>query len=185
MSENSDNYRKALDGFTAIVESVPNEGWSAPSPCPDWTARHVVGHVIGGTQMISAVETGIEPDYSDPAKTAGDDPVGNFAKARDLALHALTEENLAKIVKGPMGDMPLDQIIGMFIVSDTLIHTWDLARAAGIPVTLDPALVERTYNALLPIDAMIRMPNVFGPKVEPPDGADLQTKLMCFVGRRP
>ena len=185
MTENSDNYRKALAGFSAVVDSVPKDGWSAQSPCPDWPARHVVGHVIGGTQMISAVDTGIEPDYSDPAKAAGDDPAGTFAKARDLALHALTEENLAKIVKGPMGDMPLDQIIGMFIVGDTLIHTWDLAKAAGLDVSLDPALVERTYNALVPIDAMIRMPNVFGAKVEPPDGADLQTRLLCFVGRQP
>lgn len=30
---------------------------------------------------------------------------------------------------------------------------------------------------------MIRMPGVFGPKVEPPPGADLQTRLLCFTGR--
>jgi hypothetical protein len=60
-----------------------------------------------------------------------------------------------------------------------------LAKTAGIDVKLDPALVDEVYNALLPIDAMIRMPNVFGPKVEPPAGADPQTLLICFTGRQP
>ena len=43
-----------------------------------------------------------------------------------------------------MGDIPLDQFVGMFMVGDALIHTWDLATAAGIDVSLDPELVEAT-----------------------------------------
>ena len=34
------------------------------------------------------------------------------------------------------------------------------------------------------MDAMIRQPSVFGPKVEPPNGADVQTEFLCFLGRR-
>jgi uncharacterized protein (TIGR03086 family) len=184
-SSNTDKYRRAIAGFSAVVDAVPAEMWSASSPCEGWTARDVVGHVIGGTQMISAVATGLAPDFSDPAAAAGDDPATAFAKARDLALGALTEENLAKLVHGPIGEIPLDQHVGMFSTPDVLIHTWDLAKAAGIEVQLDAGLVRETYDALLPIDEMIRMPNVFGPKVEPPAGADPQTILMCFVGRQP
>lgn len=73
----------------------------------------------------------------------------------------------------------------MFSTPDVLIHTWDLAWAAGIDVKLDGDLVRETYDALLPMDAMIRAANVFGPKVEPPAGADLQTTLLCFTGRQP
>lgn len=184
MSVNTDKYRTAVKGFSAVLDAVPTDQWDAVSPCDGWTARHVVGHLIGGCQMVSAVETGKAPDFSDPVGAAGKDPAKSYAKARELALGALTEENLAKKVQSPMGEMPLDQMIGMFITSDVLIHTWDLAKAAGIDVTLDPGLVDETYNALLPLDAAIRMPNVFGPKVEPPAGADAQTKLMCFTGRK-
>lgn len=185
MSENTERYSRAVSGFSAIVEKVPTHKWSSPAPCEGWTARHVVGHVIGGTQMITSVKTGTAPKWDDPATMAGDDPGGTYARARDLALDGLTDENLAKNVASPMGEIPLDQFVGMFMVGDVLIHTWDLATAAGIDVSLDPELVEATYNSLLPIDEMIRMPNVFGPKVEPPAGADLQTKLICFTGRRP
>jgi hypothetical protein len=34
------------------------------------------------------------------------------------------------------------------------------------------------------MDAMIRMPNVFADKLEPPPGADVQTEFLYFLGRR-
>jgi uncharacterized protein (TIGR03086 family) len=185
MSANSDKYRRAVAGFSAIVDAVPADKWAAVSPCADWTAREVVGHVIGGSQMVSGVVTGHTPDFSNPTGAAGDDPAASYSKARDLALGALTEDNLAKNVQSPMGEIPLDQQIGMFSTPDVVIHTWDLAKAVGIDVKLDADLVQEIYDALLPIDEMIRAPNVFGPKVEPPAGADLQTTLMCFTGRQP
>jgi uncharacterized protein (TIGR03086 family) len=185
MSENSDKYRRAVDGFSAVVEAMPADKWSAPSPCENWTAAHVVGHVIGGTEMISAAQTGKEPDFSDPLGAAGDDPAKSYAAARDLALSTLTDEYLNKKVQSPFGEVPLDQMIGMILTNDVLIHTWDLAKAAGIDVKLDPELVEAAYNGLQPMDAMVRSESVFGPKVEPPADADMQTKLICFTGRTP
>ena len=182
MSENADKYRRVVAGFDNVVSQVSD--WSAASPCEKWAARDIVGHVIGGTEMISAVETGKEPNY-DPASAAGDDPAGNWAAARDQVLGALTDENLAKVVQGPMGEMPLDNLIGMILVNDVLIHTWDLARAAGQDVTLDADLCEQAYNGLQPLDAMIRSESIFGPQVDAPEGADVQTKLLCFVGRQP
>jgi len=184
VSENSDKYRRAVADLSAVVDAVPADRWSAPSPCAGWTASHLVGHLIGGFQRISAVETGPVPE-PDPATAAGDDPAAAYAEARDQALGVLTDENLAKKVESPMGPISLDQEVGMFSTPDVLIHTWDLARAAGIAVELDADLVRETYGALLPLDAMIRTPAVFGPKVEPPADADLQTTLLCFTGRQP
>ena len=34
-----------------------------------------------------------------------------------------------------------------------------------------------------PMDAMLRSPGRFGPKTECPEGADLQTEFLCFLGR--
>src|SRR5438132_5750185 len=112
MSESSDKYRRAMTGFSDVVDRVPSDKWASPSPCEGWTASHVVGHVIGGTQMISVAQTGQPPEYGDPLAAAGDDPAASFAKARDLALSTLTDEYLAKKVQSPMGEMPVDQILG-------------------------------------------------------------------------
>jgi uncharacterized protein (TIGR03086 family) len=183
MSESSEKYRRAVSGLTAVVEGVPTDRWSAPSPCEGWTAAHVVGHVVAGFHRVAAAAGPSEAPEQTEAAPA--DPAAAYAAARDRALAVLTEENLAKTVQSPAGEMPLDQMVGMFSTPDVLIHSWDLAKAAGINVTLDPDLVRETYGALLPIDAMVRAAGVFGPKVEPPEGADPQTTLICFTGRQP
>ncbi|MEY2468796.1 MAG: hypothetical protein QOF21_1494, partial [Actinomycetota bacterium] len=184
MTENADRYRRAIAGFSAVVDAVPSDKWTSPSPCPDWTAAHVVGHVIGGAQMIASVKTGDTPNY-EPLDAAGDDPAAGFAAARDVALETLTDEYLNATVQGPMGETPLDELVGMILANDVLIHTWDLAKSVGIDVTLDPQLAEDALKTLEPLDAVIRQERVFGAKVEPPADADVQTRLLCFVGRRP
>ena len=79
--------------------------------------------------------------------------------------------------------MPLEQMVGRIMCSDVLVHTWDLARATGQDETLNAEAVEGTFSGLKPMDAMIRQPGIFGPKLESPEGADLQTQMLCFLGR--
>jgi uncharacterized protein (TIGR03086 family) len=92
-------------------------------------------------------------------------------------------EKAATLVPGPIGQMPIEQMVGHFMCMDVLVHTWDLARAAGLDEALDSDAVGRAYEAMKPMDAMIRQPGVFGPKVDPPGGSDLQTEFLSFLGR--
>ncbi len=179
MSANSDNYRTAVAGFDAVIENVSDGQWTSEAPCEGWTAAHVVGHVIGGMRVVA----GGSWDGTD-LERAGDDPKASYAAARDAALANLTEDALADVKPGPAGDMTLDAMLGMFLTNDILIHTWDLATATGQQVVLDPALVESAHAALVAAGDFVRAPNIFGPAVEPPVGADAQTKLLCFAGRR-
>ena len=64
-----------------------------------------------------------------------------------------------------------------------LIHTWDLARAAGLDERLDPTEVHRVFETMKPMDEKMRAPGAIGPKLEPPPGADEQTQLLAFMGR--
>jgi hypothetical protein len=80
--------------------------------------------------------------------------------------------------------MPAGDVIGRFVTMDLLVHTWDLARTVGADEHLDEGSVRGAYEALKPMDAMIRQPSFFGPKLDPPDGADLQTEFLYFLGRR-
>ena len=57
--------------------------------------------------------------------------------------------------------------------------------AAGATAGGATAGVEAAHAFLQPNDEMLRGPGAFADKIEPPDGADAQTRLLCFVGRRP
>lgn len=75
-------------------------------------------------------------------------------------------------------------MIGRLLCGDTLVHTWDIARSTGQDETLDPVGVSHAFAMLLPNDEAIRGAGSFGPKIEPPPGADEQTRFLCFLGRR-
>ena len=44
----ADEYREIAGRFTELVEGVPDDAtWNRRSPVPEWTARDVVGHLVG------------------------------------------------------------------------------------------------------------------------------------------
>ena len=55
--------------------------------------------------------------------------------------------------------------------------------AVGGDEQLDADAVSGAYSGLKPMDAMIRMPGVFGPKVESAPDASEQTQFLNFLGR--
>ena len=88
-----------------------------------------------------------------------------------------------EIVTLPFGEMTAKDGFG-FPLGDLLIHTWDLARAVGADDHLLSEACSVVYANLEPIDALIRAPGFFGPKLEPAADADAQDRLLAFVGRK-
>ncbi len=181
MSEVQGAYRRVSNGFDAAVKAVTPDKWGAQSPCELWTARDVVAHVVAGHRGVIAGARG-----GDPAPLGADeDPKQAWEEAsRGMAEIAGDPELTAKEIDGPTGKMPAGEIIGRFVAMDVLVHTWDLARAVGGDEHLDEDACAQAYSGLKPMDAMIRQPGVFGPKVEVPAGADLQTEFLGFLGRQ-
>jgi len=187
MSENFALYCRALDGFDRVIRSVPSDKWQAQSPCTEWKAIDVAGHVISvqlgvtsGLTGGSLAGSGERPSLRD---LAGDDPVASWDAARAGLMEAVAVDGaLEKVLKTPFGEMPADTFFGI-IVLDALTHSWDLARATGGDDHLDPELVSVCSERIRPLDEAIRGGGFFGPAREAPEGADEQTQLMAFLGR--
>lgn len=174
-------YRMVSSGFDAAVRAATPDKWEAQSPCEQWKARDVVAHVVSGHRGVIA---GVRGGESKPLGT-DEDPKAAWEDALRAMVDITNDsEALTKEIDGPVGKMPAGEIIGRFVTMDLLVHTWDLARAVGSDERLDDESVRRAYETLKPMDTMIRQPNVFGPKLEAPPGADLQTEFLYFLGRR-
>jgi uncharacterized protein (TIGR03086 family) len=182
MSEIADRYGRIAEAFTARVDAVPSGAWGKQSPCPDWTAHDVATHVVDTTRKLLTRLTGGDPTPPD----SGDD-VASAWKVESAAVQAaLADPEKAKTeVKGMGGTQPFEDLVGGVMCADTLIHTWDLARATGQHDRLDPAGMKAAHAFLEPNDEMLRVPGGFGPKINPVDGADAQTSFLNFVGRQP
>lgn len=182
MSEISDRYRLLSAGFTERVVAVPDDRWDSPSPCEEWTARDLIGHMRNVSGVFFTHIGRKIPEGPSPAE----DPVGAWATVRDAVQGALDDPEIAgaEYDSPQMGRRRFDESVDQFVNFDVLVHTWDLARATGLDERLDAAEVHRLFERIKPWDGMLRGPRVCGPKLEPPPGADEQTQLLAFLGRR-
>jgi hypothetical protein len=124
-------------------------------------------------------------DGTEPAKVNLDgDLAEQWLPMPGAILDALGDETRAsKIVEGVSGEQSFESLVGDLMSIDTLVHTWDLARATGQNEQLDPDAVLRAMEYLLPRDEAIRRPGGFAEKVTPSPGADEQTRFLNFCGR--
>lgn len=81
--------------------------------------------------------------------------------------------------------MPLGNAIDMFITPDVFMHSWDLAQATDQPTALDADFAAGLLVGMEGIDEILRASGQYGPRVQVPENADAQTRLMAFVGRDP
>jgi uncharacterized protein (TIGR03086 family) len=177
-------YRTVGGRFTETVRAVPADAWDNAAPCEGWVARDVVRHLVGWVPDLLRVGAGIELPHG---PLVDDDPVGAWMTLHDAVRGLLDDPGTAGLTFShpQAGTHPLDQAIGMFIMGDVLIHTWDIARATGLDETLDPTEVAGMYAGMLALDEMLRASGQYGQRVDVPADADLQTKLIAFTGRQP
>ena len=177
----ADRYRRRAEVFTARVEAVPDDGWSNPTPCEGWTVAELVAHVAEAAGLF----LGLVDREAPAGPSAADDPVGAWKASRDAIQAGLDDPEIAGLTyEGEMGQATFAMAIDRFASSDLVIHTWDLARATRQDERLDPDDVHEIFEAMKPADEMLRQPGAFGPKIEPPEGADEQTRFLAFLGRR-
>jgi uncharacterized protein (TIGR03086 family) len=115
-----------------------------------------------------------------------EDPLEAWWAARDALQEALDDPSVAQAeyeIQAMGGRGTFEQAVDQFGNLDVLVHTWDLARAAGLDERLDPGEVHQAFEAALPMDTMLRSAGACGPKLDPPAHADEQTRFLAFLGR--
>ena len=181
MSDTSTHYRRVAAGFTARVEGIDPEGWAASvTPCPEWTVVDLVSHVTRTHRGVIARLDDLEAGEVDP----DGDLLAQWRQASTAVTDALEDEDRAgRIVGGMFGEQSFESLVRRLVCTDTLVHTWDLARTTGQEERLDPEGVALAMGFLGDLGDAIRSPGGFGPEIEPAVDADEQTKFINFCGR--
>lgn len=182
-TEAADRYRRVADAFGDRVRAVPAGAWGNPSPCAGWTARDVVRHLVEWLPAFFFDTWGLDRPTIPPVD---DDPAASWQALDGAIRAALADPAVAGSRRDtPMGPATFSRMIDTICTGDVLVHTWDLARATGQDEVLDPAEVRRMFDGIEDHDEAMRESGHYGPKVTVPDGADDQTRLLAFLGRRP
>ena len=178
----AERHRQVAGGFTERVRGT--RSWDAPAPVAGWTARDVVRHLTEWLPAFLASGAGVDlPRGPSPDR----DPVAAWQVHGD-GVQALLDDPKTKdreLTNRHVGTLPLDTAIDRFYTSDVFMHTWDLARATGRDDRLDPDFCAELLAGMEPIEEVLRSSGQYGARVDVPRDADVQDRLLGFIGRDP
>jgi uncharacterized protein (TIGR03086 family) len=178
----AEEHRLVAGWFTATVEGTDPASWDNPAPPAGWVARDVVRHLVEWFPAFLSAGAGIDLP-SGPS--VDEDPAGAWRSQSEAVQALLDDPAIAEQIHElpHIGTMSLAQATDMIYTGDVFMHRWDLARATGQDETLDAERCAAMLEGMLPMDDVLRQSGQYGPRVEVLDDADVQTKLLAFIGR--
>jgi uncharacterized protein (TIGR03086 family) len=177
-----DGFARASEAVGNLIDRIPADQWTAPTPCTEWSVRDVVSHLVGMNLVFVAMfdespmpERGID--------RLGTDPAGAFHRST-AALRAAAarpgalERSQATAVGVATGAQRMQ-----WRIADLLTHGWDLVQATGVVAELPDDLVEQALTfvrAELPSQARAGR---FGDPRPVDDNAPAIDRLAALTGR--
>ncbi|GAA1063845.1 MULTISPECIES: TIGR03086 family metal-binding protein [Streptomyces violaceusniger group] len=192
-----DRFLGAGAEFERKLRAVRSEQWSWPTPCAEWNVRQLVNHMTrGNLNYVGLLHGGAADDFLRlrDADALGTDPVGAYARSVRECAQAFGETGaLQRILDYPLGPVTGRQALAVRI-TDSTVHTWDLARAVNVDDTLDEGLVawidehlEEIYAGLAETPTAAETTHRFfaAPEGVLAHDASPQTRLLHRMGRTP
>jgi uncharacterized protein (TIGR03083 family) len=180
-----------------LMRAQPPEAYDAPTPCPGWSVRDVLSHLLGFELMLRGepvpAHDGPWPDYvhnpigemnesfvAAHRHEPGVDVLAQFRRAtqRSLAaLRALDDDAWERVGWSPEGDRPYHRFQETRVL-DSWIHLQDIRDALLEPADdhgVGEDIVVNRFEAALPY--------VVGKKMRAPEGTVIQLNLSGRLGR--
>ncbi|SEN46911.1 TIGR03086 family metal-binding protein [Actinacidiphila rubida] len=179
-------------GIVLLAGNVGDDRLTAPTPCPEYRVRNLLGHLLGlSTAFRDAARKDLGP-------TTGTDP-GTFLPDvdDDGAWRVRLPERLGELAdawRDPAAWEGMTQAggftfpaveAGRVALNELTIHGWDLARATGQPYAPDPAALASSLAVLAPSAHNRPAGSPFGAAVDVPADSPLLVRVIALSGRDP
>jgi uncharacterized protein (TIGR03086 family) len=171
-----DMYEQASEWTVTKVADAQTR-LDAATPCDEWDVRTLMNHMLDTQRYFLGVARGDDtpPPSPTPPQLVGDDPVGDFERARSDNLRAFAEPGIVDRTGPSLG----------IAFSDQLLHGWDLAQATAQDTTMPDGLAEAAYEMIHGRFTEEQRKGVFKPEVAVAANASAQDKLLAYTGRDP
>ncbi|MFC0627957.1 TIGR03086 family metal-binding protein [Kribbella deserti] len=173
-----------------VVSQVRPEQLWLPTPCPDWTLRGLIRHLVSENEgFAAAARDGSAPVQVWTGGRLGDDHVGAYRRSNAALAEAFEDEGALyePMAVREFGTFPR-QVALSFHLLDCIVHGWDVARAIDAPYDPPAELVGASLRIArqVPTDPATRGPGAAFDEVVEASGnpTDLET-LLTLTGRTP
>ncbi|MFI1171493.1 TIGR03086 family metal-binding protein [Streptomyces melanogenes] len=180
----------AARAVAGLLAGVRDEQLAAPTPCPKYSVRELLGHLAGLTAAFTSAagkksgpETATDPGSVTPVLPE-DWRTGLPGRLDALAEAWRAPEAWAGDTQAGGITFPA-AIAGVVALDELVVHGWDLARATGQPYDPGAESLEAVHGFLdASREDALRAP-AFGPVVEVPQDAPLLDRVVGLSGRDP
>lgn len=160
---------RALAVPARLITEIGPQQWNLPTPCPRWSVRGLVAHLIDGHQMVAIRLRGsgapvLEPLV--PRQSTGLDKrlAHAYREAADALIDSLADADALRrpitLRSGPSGPpaaaatdrggRTVSGLVALHLqVVEALVHSWDLAQATGQPVVWPEDLAEQSLAFMI------------------------------------
>jgi uncharacterized protein (TIGR03086 family) len=194
-----DVFIKADQALQHVVGQIRDDQWDMVMP-PEFatrapnskvTLREIISYHAYDDAWVPDMLAGRTMDEAGSDKykgdLLGDDPKGNFARIvadACAAAEALSDADLERTVHCSFGDFTAREYFWQ-ITGFRGLRANDIAKVIGVDPTLPADLVQGMWDQISPHAEEWRQIGIFGPKVDVPDDAPLQARLLGLTGRQP
>ncbi len=179
--------RASLD----LVTKITPADLAKPTPCSAWTLHGLLAHMATQHHGFAAAAEGESNLDHWRLLPLGDDPVGTYRASVNRVLnafvpHDLAERKFALPEFSTEVTFTAEQALGFHFV-DYLVHSWDVAKTLGLPLTFEREVLDAglRFAEAIPNGKNRTTPGAaFAPAVEATGQSDLDT-IVALLGRSP
>jgi uncharacterized protein (TIGR03086 family) len=182
---------QAVRESARLVARATAADLARPTPCADWTLHGLLSHMVAQHYGFAAAAAGDGDLALWRPRSLGEDPAAAYRAAADHVLAAFgaggvldREYPLPEFKRGLM--FPARQAISFHFI-DYVVHSWDVAKTLGLPVSFDAGMLDvalRVAEAVPGGDARVEPGAAFAPKIDWSGGTALD-RIVAILGRSP
>ncbi|MEU0686469.1 TIGR03086 family metal-binding protein [Streptomyces uncialis] len=140
-----------------LAAGVREDQLDAPTPCPDYAVRHLLGHLVSlSVAFRDAARRELGPTTDTSPGGALPELPADWRAALPGALAEMAEawrDPAAWEGETRAGGVPLPgAVAGLVAVDELVVHGWDLARATGQEYAPDEAALRASEALLTPVE---------------------------------
>jgi uncharacterized protein (TIGR03086 family) len=173
-----------LDAANRVTARVSAEQLALTTPCPGWSVRDVLNHLVGVTQKFNDFASGkTDEPTTRLGDLLGDDHRITTAEVIASSHAAWLTADLSRTCHLSFGSFPAPLAAGINLF-DALTHAWDVSVATGIELDCP----DEVWDAALQVARVVVSPRDlrhYAPEQMAAVDAPPAAQLLAFLGRTP
>jgi uncharacterized protein (TIGR03086 family) len=181
----------AVRASVDLVAQLTPADLTRPTPCTGWTLHGLLAHMTTQHYGFAAAAAGQDGPGPWRLRRPGPDPARDYRDAARTVLGAFAADGvLARDFTLPEFEprqrFPAAQAISFHFI-DYVVHSWDVARTLGLPVSFGPGLLAAARGVASEVpggEARLRPGAAFAPAITWPEPGGLD-EIVALLGRSP